>query len=323
MSQATVSSPPASRGLLRAVAVAAADIKLAHTVFAMPFALLGAFMALPADLGWGPTAAKLALVVVCMVAARTWAMLFNRLADHRLDADNPRTTARAIASGRLSIAQGWGLAIASAALFVAAAAAFWPLFDNPWPARLALPVLLWIALYSLTKRVTALCHLVLGSALALSPLSAAIALDPTAVGLAANTTTALVSTPTTPALFAIAAMVLVWVAGFDVIYALQDMDHDRRVGLHSLPAALGQRRAIWVSRALHAIAIGALATAGALEPRFGPIYAAAVALVAALLLAEHAILARRGRDGLQAAFFTVNGIVSLVFSALATLDLLA
>jgi 4-hydroxybenzoate polyprenyltransferase len=289
--------------------IAAADIKLAHSIFALPFALLGAFLARDRTAPWSQFALQLALVVLCMVFARTWAMLFNRLADRRYDAANPRTARRAFAAGRLSPGQGWILALASAALFILGASGFWLFFANPWPALLAVPVLAWIAFYSLTKRFTALCHIFLGGALAASPLAAAIAIDPSSLG-------------GVPALWWIAAMVLVWVAGFDIIYALQDVDFDRAARLASIPARLGPAAALWVSRGLHAGAVAFLVLAWRADPRLAWFFAAGIAAVALLLVVEHAILIVRGRAGLHMAFFTVNGIVSCVLGAAGILDLL-
>ncbi len=295
---------------LTAVRTAAADIKLAHSVFALPFAALGAFLARPEAMTWGSFAGVLALVVVCMVCARTWAMMVNRLADRRIDAANARTARRALASGRLSVRTA-GMFTAAAALgFIGACAAFGVLNANWWPLMLSVPVLGWIALYSFTKRFTALCHVFLGSALAISPVAAAIAVDPTALSR-------------TPALWFIAGMVLLWVAGFDVIYALQDVDFDRTAGLHSVPSRLGPRRAIWISRALHAGAFALLVTAAIVEPRFGMMFGAGVAAVGVLLITEHAVLAKRGEAGLEMAFFTLNGIVSCVLGAAGVIDLLA
>ncbi|MCH7961542.1 MAG: 4-hydroxybenzoate octaprenyltransferase [Planctomycetes bacterium] len=297
---------PAAPGRLR---TAAADIKLAHSVFALPFAVLAVFLALPPDEPMPRLVGKLALVVVCMVFARTWAMLVNRIADRRLDALNPRTQARAIPSGRLSTRDAVGVALGSAALFTACASLFWILFDNPWPTILAVPVLAWIAAYSYTKRFTVLCHVFLGGALAASPLAAALAVNPGALAH-------------TPALWLIAAMVLAWVAGFDVIYALQDLDFDRGHRVRSIPASLGAGGAIWISRALHLTALAALLAAWRVEDRFGPLFALGVAIVAALLLIEHAVLHVRGREGISMAFFTLNGIVSCVLGVLGVTDLL-
>lgn len=285
-----------------------ADIKLAHTVFALPFAVLAAALAVAPGTPTPTLAAVFGLVLLCMVLARTWAMLVNRLADARFDAENPRTAQRAVAAGRLGRRQGWAIAATAAALFCAAAALFIPAAQNPWPLWLCLPVLGFIALYSYTKRFTALCHLFLGAALALSPVAAAIAVRPDALA-------------DTPAVWWLAGYVLAWVAGFDVIYALQDLDFDRGRGLKSIPAALGWRGAVWTSRALHAAAIAALVTASLADDRLGPVFAVGVAAAAALLVTEHLVLIRRGARGIPMAFFTLNGIVSLVLGAAGLADL--
>ncbi len=287
----------------------AGDIKLAHSVFALPFAVLAVFLALAPGEPAGHIMGKLAIVIACMILARTWAMLVNRIADRRFDALNPRTSSRAIPEGRLTTRDAIAAALLSGALFWAAASLLWVFFANPWPFYLALPVLGWIACYSYTKRFTALCHIFLGGALAASPIAAAIAVNPESLSH-------------TPALWLIAAMVLAWVAGFDVIYALQDLDFDRSVGLRSLPALLGPAGAIWASRALHIVALAALVGAWQLDERFGLIFGLGVALTACLLVIEHAVLARRGKAGIDMAFFTLNGIVSTVLATLGVADLL-
>ncbi len=306
---AATTSPAIPRPPLAArLALAAADIKLAHSVFALPFAVLGAFMARAHDAPWPRFAAQLAIIVACMVFARTWAMLVNRLADQRIDARNPRTQRRVLASGRLSSRDGLFIALAAAGAFVGCAGLFLVLFANPWPLALSVPVLLWIAFYSFTKRFTALCHVFLGGALAASPLAAAVAVDPAFVVDGS-------------ALWLLAGMVLCWVAGFDVIYALQDIDFDRSAGLFSIPARLGPTGAIWVSRILHAAALGLLVCAWRADSRFGVVFGLGVAAVGGLLVVEHAVLARRGKDGLEMAFFTINGIVSCVLGVAGVLDL--
>ena len=302
----SVPSPPLS--LPAKLALAAADIKLAHSVFALPFALLASFLARAPTDPWPRFAGQLALIILCMVLARTWAMLINRLADIRIDAANPRTQLRILASGKLSRRDGKLIAASCAILFIAAASLFWILFANPWPTYLAIPVLIWIAFYSITKRFTALCHIFLGGALAASPLAAAIAINPAAL-------------TTTLSIWFLAGFVLLWVAGFDIIYALQDIDFDRSAKLHSIPAATGWKNAIWISRLLHAAAFTLLLLAARADPRFGPLFFAATALVAALLITEHTILARRGKAGLNMAFFTLNGLVSLLLGAAGILDL--
>ena len=317
-------APPAlSPSVWSSLQTAAVDIKLAHSVFALPFALLGAFIARNPARPWREFAGQLALVVLCMVFARTWAMMVNRLADRRFDLRNARTARRAVASGRLSVGRANAIALAAAFLFCAACSLFWFLHGNSLPVLLSLPVLIWIALYSFTKRFTALCHIFLGGALAASPLAAAIAVRPEVLvdfssvghaelqGFGAGIT-----------LFLISGMVLFWVAGFDIIYALQDLEFDRQTGLSSIPARLGATRAIWTSRAFHALAFILLALAAASDWRFGPIFDSAVGLVGVLLIAEHVVLAVRGKAGLDMAFFTLNGVVSCLLGAAGIADLL-
>lgn len=288
--------------------LAAKDIKLAHSVFALPFALLAAGMALEPDASGPSIALRFALVVWCMVCARTWAMLMNRILDRSFDARNPRTARRALAAGELPLPRARLLAALAAAGLILGAAGFWAFAANPWPLAFALPVLAWIALYSLTKRFTLLCHLVLGSALAASPLAAALAIRPE-------------SLTEGPAIWLLAGMVLLWVAGFDIIYALADADFDRREGLHSIPAALGPRRSAWVSRLLHLTCWVCLLLAWRAEPRFNIVFLVAAIGAGALLIAEHIVLIRRGLAGIPLAFFTLNGVVSCILGAAGLLDL--
>jgi 4-hydroxybenzoate polyprenyltransferase len=303
------------------LSIAAADIKLAHSIFAMPFAVLAAFLARDPQAGWARFGVQITLIVVCMVAARTFAMLVNRYADRSIDAQNPRTARRAIASGRLAVASARAMIAASALAFIGACGLFWLATDNPWPLALSVPVLAWVAFYSFTKRFTALCHFVLGVSLAIAPIAAAIAIDPRAVGLPP----ALgfdVQAAALPAVWWLALMVVLWVAGFDVIYALQDQEFDAREGLRSIPAKLGTRGAIWLSRLMHAGAAGVLLLVWRSDARLGPVFLAGVALVWALLVLEHVILARRGKAGLDMAFFTVNGVVSCVLGVAGVADTL-
>ncbi|MGH7244561.1 MAG: 4-hydroxybenzoate octaprenyltransferase [Phycisphaerales bacterium] len=308
-------------GLMDRLAIAAGDIKLAHSIFAMPFALLASFFARSREMPWRNFGFALGLVVLCMFIARTWAMLINRLADRMLDARNPRTSRRAFASGKLTPAFGLTLTLSLGTAFLAATSAFWFFFSNPWPLLLAVPVLAWIGAYSLTKRFTWACHLFLGTSLAASPLAASIAINPAALGLPAAH---FQSAPegTRAALWCLAAMVTLWVAGFDVIYSLQDVDEDRRERLFSIPSRLGVTAAIWISRLLHVAALLCLVLAWRLEPRLGIAFGFGVAIVALLLVVEHTILAQRGKAGLDAAFFTMNGLVSLVVGGLGIADTL-
>ncbi len=298
----TVATTP---GVIARTGLALRDIKLAHSVFALPFAVLGAFLAAPRTPAgvpdWARFGVQLALVVVCMFFARTWAMLVNRVADARLDAANPRTARRAFAAGALTRADAGAMLGVSALGFLAACAGF-GLFDaNWWPLILGAPVLAWIGFYSFTKRFTWLCHAFLGGALAASPPAAALAVG----GPGALTG------PDGAGVWWLAGMVLFWVGGFDVIYALQDREHDRRVGLNSVPARFGWRGAAWVSRGAHLAALACLAAAWWSSPLLGPVFGAAVAAVAVVLAWEHAVLARRGAAGIPMAFFTLNGVVAL------------
>ncbi|MEQ9617429.1 MAG: UbiA-like polyprenyltransferase [Phycisphaerales bacterium] len=294
------------------LAHALGDIKLAHSVFALPFAVLAAALAVPAGTSAGTVSGLVGLVVVCMVLARTWAMLVNRLADHAIDAANPRTARRAVASGRVRVRAGWAIALGCAALFVGACSLFFVFFGNPWPVMLSVPVLGWIALYSYTKRFTALCHVFLGSALAISPVAAVIAVNPDA----------LLSPEIGGAVACLAGFVLLWVAGFDVAYALQDLDFDRSTDLHSIPAKLGASGALWVSRAMHTMAFAGLVGAQLLSPALGLFFWLALVVVFAALLIEHAVLARQGVKGLPIAFFTMNGVISVAIAALGIADIL-
>lgn len=304
-----MTTAPAQHTPLAVAGHIARDIKLSHTVFAMPFALLGAFLAagsvgrLP---GWG----EFGLVVVCMVLARTVAMTVNRWADAALDASNPRTAGRAVPSGRVSRRAMLAAAIACSFCFILVAAAFWLFFENPWPLLLSPAVLVVLAGYSFTKRFTSLCHLFLGLALGVSPLAAAIAVEPGALTDASLT------------LWLLSGMVLCWVAGFDVIYALQDIDHDQSQGLFSMPSRLGAGRALWISRALHVLVIAALVLAWQLSPLLGLFFGAAVLLTAALLVTEHALVWGSKTNRLDMAFFTVNGVISLLLGAAGMADVI-
>ena len=286
---------------------AAADIKLAHTVFALPFAVLGAFLAA----AWAdrfPYVGELLLVLGCMFFARTFAMTMNRWLDWRFDATNPRTAGRAIPSGRVPAPAMLAISLASAGLFIFTAAGFWVLYKNAWPVMLSPLVLGWLAFYSLAKRFTSLCHAVLGLALAISPVAAAVAAEP---GFLAH-----------PPAWLLAGFVLAWVAGFDVIYALADVEHDRREGLFSLPSRLGVERALWVSRALHAVAAALVLALWWTSTSLRWSFAAAALLTVALLVLEHALVWRSERRRLEVAFFTVNGIISVLLGAAGVMDVM-
>ena len=288
----------------------AVDIKIAHSVFALPFALLAACMAEAGSEGsidWGRFAPALLLVILAMIFARTAAMLANRLLDHRIDAGNPRTAGRAIPSGRLSVRHA-GIALAVCiGLFLLTCLGFLWVNDNAWPIILAAPVLAWICLYPLAKRFTWLCHAWLGLSLALSPLAAAIAVSPDAL-------------LHQPSIWLLSGMVLVWVTGFDVLYALQDIDVDRSQGLHSMPSALGTSTALWLSRLLHLAAITLLVLIAAVDQRMHVLFILAVIAAAALLIWEHVLIARFGTGRITLAFFTLNGLVSCLLGLFGIID---
>ncbi len=300
------SSAPARSGA--ALADLARDIKLSHSVFAMPFALLAAFMARPADGAWPAFAIQMVLIVACMVAARTAAMLANRILDRDIDARNPRTQGRALPSGRVALRQAILAWLGSVGLFLSFTAVFGFAFDNWWPFLLSLPVLAWICAYPLLKRISALCHLYLGASLALSPVAAAIAVDPNAL--------------LQPALWMLCGLVVGWVAGFDVLYALQDVEIDRRDRLHSIPARFGVPAALWISRGLHLAAFCCAAGIVLTDDRFDMAFASAVALMALLLIVEHRVTAGGSTARIQLAFFTLNGVIGCVLGLAGIIDLL-
>jgi 4-hydroxybenzoate polyprenyltransferase len=271
-------------------------IKWEHSIFALPFALTGAVLAAG---GW-PRPAVLGWIVVCMVSARSAAMAFNRLVDAGLDAANPRTKMRALAAGKLSAGFVAGFVVVSVALFVLGAAML-----NRLTLELALPTLAVLLAYSYMKRVTRWSHAVLGLALGIAPSAAWIAVRG---GLDARITV-------------LSAAVLLWVGGFDVLYACQDFEFDRAAGLKSVPQAFGLTRAFWLARAMHVgmvcllvwlvrlFALGGLAWAG-------------IAVVAALLIYEHSIVSPRDLRRMNAAFFTLNGVISVVFFGFVAADVL-
>ncbi len=267
-------------------------IKFEHSIFALPFALTAALLALRGlDLSPGQIAWKLAWIVVAMVAARSAAMAFNRVVDAEIDARNPRTKTRAIPAGQLSRGFTWGFIVFWSAVFVAAAAML-----NPLCLKLS-PVALAVVLgYSYTKRFTSLAHLVLGLALGIAPMAAWIA----------------VRGSLDPVILLLSAAVTLWVAGFDIIYSCQDSDFDRAAGLHSIPARSGIRNALLLARLLHVAMIGLLVWLW-LAMALGWAGLAGVAAVAALLVWEHSLVSADDLSKVDAAFFTVNGYVSVLF----------
>ena len=283
-------------GILHNLRVTLEMIKWEHSIFALPFALCGAMLAA----GGFPSGHQLIWIVVAMVAARSAAMAFNRLADATIDAANPRTRTRALPSGHLSPAFVTTFVVVSSAIFVVAAAQLNRL--ALWLSPVALAVLL---LYSYTKRFTRWSHLVLGFALGIAPAAAWIA----------------VRGSLDPRILLLTAAVTFWVGGFDVLYACQDFDFDRNAGLHSIPRYLGIRRALWVARAFHmimlALLVGLLWSFG-----LGKFAVAGVVVVALLLAYEHSLVSQDDLSQLNAAFFTMNGVISVLFFVFVAGDLL-
>jgi len=269
-------------------------VKIEHTVFALPFAYVGAFFA--AD-GW-PGLSNLVWVTVAMAGARTLAMSLNRLLDADLDARNPRTAARELPSGALRPAQVVVLSALALAVFLLAVFQLDPIVRWLWP----IPVVMFFV-YPYLKRVTWLCHLWLGACLGLAPVGAWLAISGSAPWEA----------------WAIGGAVLLWVAGFDLFYSLFDLEHDRRAGLHSWATRFGERGVFRGARAFHALAVVLLAVAG-WGLGVGVFYWLGIVATAALLAYEHLIVRPGDLRRLDAAFFTVNGVISVVFFVFVALD---
>jgi len=291
-------------------------VRFSHTVFALPFAIMAALVAM----AWGgdgrlvPTEPatwwRPALgILLCMVSARTAAMAFNRLVDRAIDAANPRTASRHLPRGDVTTAQVLGLVVTASAVFVAATLLFLP---NRLPLVLACPVLAWLLGYSYAKRFTSLAHVWLGAALGLAPIAAWVALrgetllrDPADVLPAAI----------------LGLAVTAWVAGFDILYACQDAAFDAAHGLFSIPARLGVPRALRSARWLHVATLLLLALLPLAVPELGWIYRAAWALIAGLLVWEHALVRPDDLSRVNQAFFTANALIGLVLLAAIAADL--
>lgn len=273
-------------------------VKLSHSVFAMPFALLSLLVAADGM----PPLRTLVLVIAAVVAARTAAMAFNRYADRDIDAANPRTKQREIPSGEVSPAGALGLALGAGAVFLVIC---WQLSSSCL--LLGLPALAWLYGYSYAKRFSALCHVWLGLALGVSPVAAWFAVD-------------LAFSPRLYAPVVLGLAVALWVAGFDVLYACQDDEFDRDRGLRSLPVLLGRRSAMWVSRLLHGLAAIGFAAFGWMTG-LQQVYLAGVLLAVTLLIWQHRLLRPNDLSRIQAAFFTANGTLAVVMFAAGCIDL--
>ena len=270
-------------------------IKFSHTIFALPFALSGALLAVRGL----PSGRQLLFIILAMVGARTAAMAMNRLIDAEIDARNPRTAGRAIPAGLLSKGAVLVAILLSVALLLWSAAML-----NPLCLKLAPIALFFLVLYSYCKRFTALAHVVLGICLAAAPIGAWVALT---------------GTIQLPAIV-LGLLVLFWVAGFDILYALQDLEYDRSAGLHSIPVALGVSGSLWLARLFHLLTIGLLVWL-ALLLGLGVWFWLGCGLMTAMLLYEHWLLRGGDLSKLDAAFFTMNGYISLTFLAATAADL--
>ena len=262
-------------------------IKIEHTLFALPFAFLGAVLAARGI----PSLWQIVWIVVAMAGARSTAMAFNRIADREYDARNPRTKMRAIPAGALPVAFVWGFTLMSAAIFFLAAAML-----NRLTLLLSPVALASVLLYSYTKRWTLLSHLVLGWCLAIAPTGAWIAVR---------------GSIDSPAPLLLSLIVMLWTAGFDVLYACQDYDFDRREGLYSIPARFGIARALWISRGLHAGAFAALVLLYFVT-NLGLLAIVGVIATGALLVYQHTLVRANDLSKLNAAFFTTNAFVSVI-----------
>jgi 4-hydroxybenzoate polyprenyltransferase len=270
-------------------------VKIEHSIFALPFAYTGLFLAAR---GW-PGFRAFFLVTLAMVAIRSFAMAVNRLLDLPIDRVNPRTQKRELVTGEVSVGRAWIFTGLCAAVFVAACAGL-----NSLCLALSVPALIWAGLYSLTKRFTALCHVFLGSVLGLAPLAGWLAVSP-AFAL-------------TPLLFALG--VTFWVAGFDILYSLQDEEFDREMGLHSVPARFGRAQALTLSTCCHVNTAVFFGLAG-LSAGLSAIYFTIYALVAGVLLFEHTLISARDISRVNVAFFTLNGVVAVAVFAGVLADL--
>jgi 4-hydroxybenzoate polyprenyltransferase len=286
----TVTTVPLPRRL-------ASLVRIEHTVFALPFAYVGAFLAVDA---W-PGLANMAWITIAMVGARTLAMSLNRLVDAELDARNPRTAMRELPSGALSRNQVLALCLASLAIFLVAVLQLDPVVRWLWP----IPVAMFVV-YPYLKRITWLCHLWLGACLGLAPVGAWLAVTGTAPWEA----------------WALGGAVLLWVAGFDLFYSLFDLEHDRAEGLHSWAVRFGELGVFAGARVFHAGVVALLAAAG-LGLAVSAFYWLGVAATTVLLVYEHSIVRPGDLRRLDAAFFTLNGVISVVFFAFVALDVLA
>lgn len=279
-------------------------IRFSHTVFALPFALLAAALAwVDEPFRWQ----DLAGILLCMVFARSAAMAFNRLVDRRIDAANPRTAARHLPAGTLSVGVVSGFTLLCCVGFVASTLLFYfreP--TNPWPLYLSAPTLLFVMGYSLAKRFTSLAHFWLGAALMLAPVAAWVAIR----GFTEMAVPLLLG-----------GAVAFWVAGFDILYACQDYAFDTRAGLHSVPARFGIVRSLRIAAVCHAVMFALLAGLSFASPHLGTVFLAGLGAVGVLLVYEHSLVRADDLTRVNRAFFHVNGVISLGLLAVVLVQL--
>jgi 4-hydroxybenzoate polyprenyltransferase len=271
-------------------------IKFAHTIFALPFAFTGALLAA----GGFPSLRQTVWIILAMVGARTAAMAMNRLIDADIDARNPRTAVRAIPAGLIGKGLTFIFIVASIALML-----FSAYMLNPLCLKLSPIALFFLLLYSYCKRFTSLAHVVLGICLAAAPIGAWVAIRGTI----------------DPPALVLGAIVLFWVAGFDILYALQDLDFDRAAGLHSIPVLLGVKGSLWAARLFHLVMIGLLFTLFNLM-HLGALFLAGILVTFAMLLYEHLLLKDGNLEKLDAAFFNMNGYISVAIVLFTAADVL-
>jgi 4-hydroxybenzoate polyprenyltransferase len=281
--------------LQKKLAIIFSDIKIQHTVFALPFAVMSAFLAA----GGLPETEKLAWIVVCMVGARSAAMAFNRIMDARFDKANSRTVDRALPAGRVDVTSYWVFLVTSSALFIFSA---WML--NDLALYLSPVALVIVFFYSLTKRFTAFSHFWLGLAISIAPVGAWVAIREEISFIS----------------LLLGAAVVFWLIGFDILYSCMDVDADRANGLHSIPERFGVESALKMAFASHAIMVIFLLVLWEPTVLLGWVYLAGVALVAALLVYEHSLVKKDDLSKVNMAFFNVNGIISIGLMAFVIVD---
>jgi 4-hydroxybenzoate polyprenyltransferase len=284
-------------GIISKIGIFLEMIKFAHTIFALPFAFTGALLAA----GGFPTLRQTVWIILAMVGARTAAMAMNRLIDAEIDGRNPRTAVRAIPAGLIGKGLTFIFIVASIGLML-----FSAYMLNPLCLTLSPIALFFLLLYSYCKRFTSLAHVVLGICLAAAPIGAWVAIR---------------GTIDRPALV-LGGVVLFWVAGFDILYALQDLEFDRAAGLHSIPVRLGVQGSLWAARIFHLIMIGLLFTLFTLM-HLGSIFLVGILATAAMLLYEHLLLKDGNLEKLDAAFFNMNGYISVAIVLFTAADILA